>query len=405
MEHENLKLVSRVLVIAVALTMVLPVSSVFLGQSDTVVIPEMASVSTTINFGTAGLGFDNSVGEPAIPANMKATNNDKYIVQFNGPIDSAWTQELRGMGLRVHQYVEDYAYVVTMDSSMRSTVEALPNVGWVGVYQPAYKVDYILDDKVGMVDLTVYSFEDTPALANKLKNFGTVVEIQKELNKVLVTVDADNIPAIAQLNDVKEVYFRAEYQTLNNRAGEVEGNHYLWDTTLSGLPIIITGLGIRVGIADTGWDNGDTTNGHWDFTRGPLGSRMAGADAEGSGDEHGTHCAGIVAGNGYCMEEFLGLDNMNQVYFESAASNPAGMGDLQGFAGVAPEATVEARGPLGTADWAGMTANGCVVISNSWGPGGTPAANYDNDALDADQEMEKNDNILVIFATGNSGPS
>ncbi|MCK5038746.1 MAG: S8 family serine peptidase [Thermoplasmata archaeon] len=71
---------------------------------------------------------------------------------------------------------------------------------------------------------------------------------------------------------------------------------------------------------------------------------------------------------------------------------------------MAPEATVESHAPLGTGDWATMNANGCVVISNSWGPGGAPAANYDSDSNSADGIMAGNDNILVIFAAGNSGP-
>ncbi|MCK4757415.1 MAG: S8 family serine peptidase, partial [Thermoplasmata archaeon] len=403
MERENLKLVSRVLVIAIALTMVLPVSSVFLGQSETA-IPEMDSQSTTIRFTHAGLEFDNTAGEPALPANMKAANNDKYIVQFKGPIMSEWKQELRDLGAKVHQYVEDYAYVVEMDNAVKANVESLPTVGWVGTYHPAYKVDTTLQSKTGETKMAVYAYDNPQQLANKLKNIGTIVDTEgsSALNKVYIVTDASNIPAIAQLDEVSEIYFQAELQTLNNRAGEVEGNHYLWDTTLSGLPMIITGIGIRVGIQDTGWDDGDEINGHWDFTRGPLGSRMV--NSEQDGDQHGTHCTGIVAGNGYCMEDWLGLDNMNQVYHEEAASNPGGFGDLHGFAGVAPEATVESHAPLGTGDWATMNANGCVVISNSWGPGGAPAANYDSDSNSADGIMAGNDNILVIFAAGNSGP-
>ena len=340
MNIEKKKFVSRVIVAAIALTMLLP-ASVLSEQFTAEDAVEMVSQSTTIRFNNAGLAFDNTNGEPSISANMKAGVSDKYIVQFKGPIMSEWKQDLRDLGAKVHQYVEDYAYVVEMDDSTRTRVESMSTVGWVGIYQPAYKVDKQLNDMEGSVKLTVTSFGSASELASRLESFGVITDIQEDMSNVEIMTNSIYIPSIAQMSDVMDVYFQPEMELLNNRAGEVEGNHVLWDTTLSGLDQIITGRGVHLGITDSGWDNGDINNGHWDMTRGVDGSRMTYAEQDGDG--HGTHCIGIMAGNGYCMEEYLGLDNMNRVYFESAATNPNPNGyDLQGFAGVAPEATVEA---------------------------------------------------------------
>ncbi|MCK4756949.1 MAG: hypothetical protein KAS67_00695, partial [Thermoplasmata archaeon] len=402
--EERISGLGRFFAILIIMAMLLPASY---GFSTTSGIQEAsygdneASDSTLIRISHAGLEFDNQVGEPALANNMKAANSDKYIVQFKGPIMPAWKQELKDLGAKVHQYVEDNAYVVEMDEAAKSDIDKLANVQWVGEYHPAYKVDWTLNDKKGETELAVFAFDNALALANKLKNIGTVVDTEEEFGKVYLRTDASNIPTVAQLSDVNYIFFQPEYQTLNNVAGEIDDCHTLWEVEKSGFPMIITGLGIRIGIQDTGWDNGDETNGHWDFTKGPLGARVAIAEAD--GDQHGTHCAGVMAGNGYCMEEWLGLDNMNQVYYEEAASNPSYYGnDLEGFAGVAPEATLEAHQPLGTGDWATMSANGCVVISNSWGPTGVPAANYDADCQSADTLMNGNPIIIMPFACGSS---
>ncbi|MCK4266034.1 MAG: S8 family serine peptidase, partial [Thermoplasmata archaeon] len=176
----------------------------------------------------------------------------------------------------------------------------------------------------------------------------------------------------------------------------------------SGLPQIICGDGQRVGIQDTG-----TSNVHWDFQQGWGGDRYAAGsedDIGSNGIGHGTHCGGIIAGNGFCMETWLAgngapCDPNDRVYYDPVdpSYNPYGP-DREGFAGVAPEAVLEAHRPLGTGDWNTMSASGCVAISNSWGPGGAPTSNYGTDSGTADTLMVGNTQILVIFAAGNAGP-
>jgi hypothetical protein len=51
-----------------------------------------------------------------------------------------------------------------------------------------------------------------------------------------------------------------------------------------------------------------------------------------------------------------------------------------------------------------MSSAGCVVISNSWGPI-YPDSGYDSTAQTSDTVMNANNNILIVYAAGNSGPS
>ncbi|HEX7316626.1 MAG TPA: S8 family serine peptidase [Pyrinomonadaceae bacterium] len=101
---------------------------------------------------------------------------------------------------------------------------------------------------------------------------------------------------------------------------------------------------------------------------------------------HGTHCAGIVAGTG---QQSGGL-----------------------YAGVAPGAKLIGTGSgavlfilngLGGFEWslANQSIYGVRVISNSWGGSGA----FDpNDPINIASKVAHDNNIIVLFAAGNSGP-
>ena len=108
----------RFFAVFIIMAMVLPASYGFSTLSDTTELFEASS--NTIKISHAGLEFDNSIGEPTLAMNMMSENSDKYIVQFRGPVMPAWKQDLEDLGAKVFQYIEDYAYVVEMEDSVKS---------------------------------------------------------------------------------------------------------------------------------------------------------------------------------------------------------------------------------------------------------------------------------------------
>jgi hypothetical protein len=64
-----------------------------------------------------------------------------YIVQFDGPIRTRQKKKLEKRGVRVLDYLPDFAFIVKMNDETRAAVESMKEVRWVGIYQPAYRIE------------------------------------------------------------------------------------------------------------------------------------------------------------------------------------------------------------------------------------------------------------------------
>ncbi|MCW5852024.1 MAG: hypothetical protein KIT87_18265 [Anaerolineae bacterium] len=64
-----------------------------------------------------------------------------YIVQFVGPVEPAWKDEVTAEGGELLEYVPDFAFKVKMNPGQARKVEQLDSVAWVGLFHPAYKLD------------------------------------------------------------------------------------------------------------------------------------------------------------------------------------------------------------------------------------------------------------------------
>src|SRR5262249_36254541 len=70
-----------------------------------------------------------------------------YVVQFAGPIQDLWLDNLKSTGAHVISYVANNAYVVSCDARSAALVSRMDEqsfVQWVGDYHPAYKMDQSL---------------------------------------------------------------------------------------------------------------------------------------------------------------------------------------------------------------------------------------------------------------------
>ena len=122
--------------------------------------------------------FTPTQGETlAIPQDLSLSSYpldqpDYYIVQFAGPIQGEWKARAADLGAVILDYVPDLAFIVYMDDAARESVQALPEVVWIGLYQPAYKLNPELYTAQGSLDLVVLTFP-TESL-NEISSAGRV---------------------------------------------------------------------------------------------------------------------------------------------------------------------------------------------------------------------------------------
>lgn len=143
-----------------------------------IVLPASVTGPMTLDF-VQGYRFDPLVSQPALPSNLTITGYPKgtkgyYLVQFAGPIQGAWKERITALGGKFIDYQPHYAFLVRMDESTRRKVEAFPEVRWVGLFQPAYKLYPAVTDGVGpkTVLLVLFYDEDGSAILKQLETMG-----------------------------------------------------------------------------------------------------------------------------------------------------------------------------------------------------------------------------------------
>jgi hypothetical protein len=318
---------------------------------------------TTVNLLEQGISFDTSVGY-SLPDQWRNPSTNNYMVQFVTPYEQSWYSGVKAAAGEILRPIGDNIVVVKMTPTQKANVEKLGYVQWVGPYEPGFKLDKNIPT-TGLVKITVDPFPNTDiqGLMSQLGAFGASQVENSNYGTVICYIDAAALPAVASLESVMLVWNLPEMKTMNNVGGRIVQAHDLWVNTVSNLPSNIAGQGQIIHVQDTGIDSS-----HRDFVNGPLTNRITYTDLATDTDGHGTHVAGIAAGNGYDMETYLGLSTTDRIYNSIAATNPAGRPDRMGFAGRAPEATIYFRGGLVSTEWAAGYTAGARVFTNSWGP-------------------------------------
>jgi len=95
-----------------------------------------------------GTTLDTTTGTVApVAANVrqvKTSGKQFWMVQFVGPIKSAWLENLKKLGIEIVGYVPNNAYVVWLDGSALTQLESLaktdPTIQWTGEYHPQYRL-------------------------------------------------------------------------------------------------------------------------------------------------------------------------------------------------------------------------------------------------------------------------
>jgi len=355
---------------------------------------------------------------PYLPVGLRITDYESeevgyYLVQFQGPILPEWKESVSKTGATLFDYLPDFTFIARMTPAVRNQVAVLPMVRWVGVYQPAYRVEPLLlarvQGRLEMLEnprdlrLSIFPGEDLRMIQQQVKALGgTVVEIsENSLGTILrLQIDPQTTEQLASINGVRWVDMLPEWQLYNDKATDVMNVRSVWNN--HGL----YGQGQVVGVCDTGLDRGSIlpANLHDDFENGSGASRVLQIiDRVGDGGNdvnsgHGTHVCGSVLGNGarsgstpsshtYPNTSYVGMAPEAQLVMQAVENNSTG-----GLEGLPSD--------LNTLFQQSYNA-GAHIHTNSWGS--AEAGQYSIDSQNVDLFSWNNPTFTILFAAGNDG--
>lgn len=334
------------------------------------------------------------------------------LVQATRPLRSAELAEMRDAGLRPIRALAPFTWIVWGDRDRLASLRENPEapIRWTGPFSAGFRVApdaraEASGPAVWDVLLVRPERDRVPTRAlDALAQIGTVLadaRIDRDLWAVDVILDAAGVSALAGVPELWTASPEPRDGGARGEAGNqlIAGNFGAGDQPFPGYASWLSGLGLDgSGIVIANVDDG-VEDDHPDLV-----SRMRPCSGSTCGGViesfHGTHTAGIMAGDGS-----TGVT-------------------LQGFVrglGVAPGAGIveQLYSPTFTQPGGMLTlmedsvSNGALVSGNSWGPAGSPRG-YDGDTMqvdigtrDADPDMPGHQPLLYVlsFMNGNGGTS
>ncbi|MBG0785706.1 MAG: S8 family serine peptidase [Anaerolineaceae bacterium] len=355
-----------------------------------------------------GQSFDPLFNTPdfstALSSKEKSGGAGLHLVQFHGPIKDAWLADLEAAGLEIVQYIHPFTYVVWGETIAMDRSRAQEAVRWAGDFLPAYAVlpqnralnnDPILARALILPQAgTEKTIAEIEALGGKLVSSAGGIDPTFDLATFLLPGNLLN--SVATLTGVYTISpvpldggDRGEMSNQIN-VGNVDGSNLAYTGYEDWLDSVgLSGDGVVIANVDSGVDQN-----HPDLVNRIL--SCSGSSCSGSITvDHGTHTAGIMAGDGSSgvMDAF---------------------GFLRGL-GMAPGANLVVQYYYPTYTYVdGMLTlmaesynNGAVVSGNSWGPSGTPQGYDENTRLvdvgvrDADPGAEGNQPLSYVLSIMN----
>ena len=233
-----------------------------------------------------------------------------FLVQFENPLSPADRAELQTLGVELLKYVPDDAFVARFNNVSPDKVGGLSYVRWVGPFRPDDKIHPGLSAAVRgtlptnqLVAVNILLSPDvTPAGIAGVRSLLASVQHESRLRQGTIlrgTLDPARLSELAQSSSILWIERAPRRKLVDEFAAKVVGG----DDGNAGTRTVTQqrgfgGAGVTVCVADTGLDTGNTNTLHPDLRGRVTGFKYYGSLTDGSdGYGHGTHCAGIVAGN------------------------------------------------------------------------------------------------------------
>ena len=341
----------------------------------------------------------------------ETTVDGLFLVQFEGRPDPAGREALAPLGVELLHFIPENAFIARLSGARPEAIRALPFIRWLGPFEPRHKVDADLAAILraaggGEVPVRLLLHPGvTPAgkaaVARQLR--GTTRLRQFAVGTFAEgTVDARRLWRLAGSSAVVWIEPARRMRLFDEIATKiVAGDDFEAGTRAAVHQLGFDGAGVTVAVADSGLDLGDLEFMHPDL-EGRVDALFAYDNLPDASDEHshGTHVAGIVAGN-------------------AAVGTTDEEGFLYGL-GVAPGAHIVAQRIFDgqgnyrpPPSFEHLTRDavraGAYVGSNSWGDDtqgryDLTAAEFDALVRDADAVTPGDQQYVLEFSAGNSGP-
>ncbi|MCL4786145.1 MAG: S8 family serine peptidase [Verrucomicrobia bacterium] len=340
----------------------------------------------------------------SIPEHLQAVPEPgSYLVQARGPVDEAFRAALARVGASIVSYIPNNAFLVRISEAGAEAMRAHPRAAAVLAWEPYYKLKGPLLGlgvrneplpEGALLNLVVFADAQEatraaleqlamPLLAESPSPFGPVWTVRPE---------ATGWTELARLPGVQLVEWQRERVSANDLSRVRLG--VAADTVSLTNYLGLTGSNVLVNVNDTG-----VSANHPDLTGRVFGDfPVSLVDSNG----HGTHVAGIIAGNG--------ASSTSPVNVGAAASGSVTNAD---FRGKAPAARIFSMatglgGPLPTDAYLQEQAarTNAFISNNSWHYGndntyGIGAASYDAATRDALPGVPGSQPLLFVFPAGN----
>jgi len=377
------------------------------------------------------LVFDPALGEPQVPAALRAIDTPYYIVQFILPPEPEWLQAVQDLGAAFLGSVPSQGAFFAMTPEQAQAARSIESVVWVGPYHPGYAMSFELAGQEEPFTATTLAlaapapslFEPRPDGALRVAFFADVdrvaaaaavtaagaTVVESGADALLVNCSAARVPALLQVAGVQEVEPHREPGLNNQRSGLIMGANQVRNFGNLDFLVNLDGSGEIVGVFDTGLDNGAVPTAHTDFNvAASAASRVIRIDnlnpaAAGNAQDvngHGTHVAGSIAGNGSSAPAPTAVSPLNSVPRGVAPGCQLLMTSVNNFALPAPAAPVPLSFSRHLAAFQNHYAAGARVHSNSWGAQGPNV--HTNVTGNLDRFAWQNPDAVLLFAAGNS---
>lgn len=334
--------------------------------------------------------------------------NGLFIVQFKSSPEAGDMELLKDLGIRFLKYLPDDSFLCVGTNVYTSKLLKLSTIQWVGPYLPKYKIHpglfklFAGKQSSEKMQIRVLLRDDagTFLISHKLDvlsvtkyRFGIVANIRSSVDEIQKISASDSVLWIEP--EFKPKLFD-EVSTKIVAGQSSKGEHFARMHELG-----FDGKGVVVAVADTGLCGGTPETVHPDLA-GRVRQFFHYGNLTDAADEHshGTHVAGIIAGDGATGE----TDEDGYLYGLGVAPKAELVIQriFDGSGNYEPPPTFEVL----TRD---ATQAGAVIGSNSWGDDtqgqyDLSAAEFDALVRDADQSKTGDQPYILEFSAGNAGP-
>ncbi len=330
------------------------------------------------------LGNQTYEQSPMVQSAQSIGYSEKYyIVQFTGPVQDIWKQNITSIGASAYNYIPNNAFVFRMNEEVKSQVYLMDHVKWIGEYRPSYKYEpeLISNEDENTYNILLFSSADKERINYEIQSLGGNI-LSNSGNVLKVQISADKLDDIAAINGISWIEEYVQPRATNDIATGI----ITVDTTHNTYGL--NGSGQIVAVCDSGLDTGVDDNSMHADIRGRILSITDLSNDGSSADQmgHGTHVAGSILGNG----------------------------SLSGgqYSGMAPEAKLVFQAVGNDSDYFYLPGDlsevfqpaynlGARIHTNSWGV--TSSGEYTIQSHQVDQFMWEHPDMLILFATGNAG--